>query len=73
MSDEGASLAEQIIEASRRNNHELLEEILETLPTDEERAKLINEATDPIGNTSLHFASLNGWCMFIHNHPSLLI
>lgn len=61
MADEtGASHAEQIIEATRRNNVDLLNEVFEDLTDTEQRAKVINEARDPIGNSPLHLAALNG-------------
>ncbi|ANB13472.1 hypothetical protein AWJ20_1765 [Sugiyamaella lignohabitans] len=66
----GATLAEQIIEAARRNNVELLDEVLsdatQGIPEGDEKhrvesiAKLINEARDPLGNTALHITARNG-------------
>jgi hypothetical protein len=58
---EGASAGEQLIEAGRRNNLELLESILET-KTPEQIASLINESKDPLGNSVLHVAAQSGSC-----------
>lgn len=61
MADEGASLGEQLIEAARRNNVDLLEEVF-AAATD--IAQVINTSTDPVGNSALHLAAYNGSCMF---------
>lgn len=58
---EGAALGEQLIEAGRRNNLDLLETILEG-QTPEQVATLINETRDPLGNSVLHVAAQNGSC-----------
>lgn len=60
MADEGASLGEQIIEAARRNNTDLLEEVF---AESKDIANVINTATDPVGNSALHLAAFNGSCM----------
>ncbi|CCD23658.1 ankyrin repeat-containing protein ANK1 NDAI_0B06270 [Naumovozyma dairenensis CBS 421] len=61
MSVEGASLKEQLLDASRRNNVDLLEQIFTTLDNDEEKiADLINTAKDPLGNTALHLSCKYG-------------
>lgn len=58
---EGASLEEQILDASRRNNADLLETIFQNLSGDEKRiANLINSAKDPMGNTALHLCCQYG-------------
>lgn len=59
MATEGASYGEQLIEAARRNNIELLEEIF---AESADIANVINTATDPLGNSALHLAALNGSC-----------
>lgn len=61
MSEEGASATEQLIEAGRRNNVELLESLLQNKSADQ-IASLINESRDPLGNTVLHVAAQNGSC-----------
>jgi ankyrin repeat protein len=58
--EEGASAGEQIIEAARRNNVELLLEVFEAQENSTAIAKLINESRDPLGNTALHLASITG-------------
>lgn len=60
MSD-GAAPSELLIEAVRRNNVDLLNELLQDLNT-EQTKDLINEARDPVGNTALHVATINGSC-----------
>lgn len=59
--DEGASAREQLIEAMRRNNTELLEQILTDLGDNASaKAELINNAKDALGNYALHIGSLYG-------------
>ncbi|EDO15849.1 hypothetical protein Kpol_507p11 [Vanderwaltozyma polyspora DSM 70294] len=61
MSTEGASLSEQLLDLSRRNNVDLLDTILETLENDPEKiAGLINTSKDPFGNTALHLCCKYG-------------
>lgn len=57
--EEGASYSEQLIEAARRNNDDLFEELQKEV---KDIVALINTATDPLGNTALHLAALNGSC-----------
>lgn len=63
---EGASNSEQILEAARFNNTELVQEIIarikEETPKESEEliAKAINESRDSLGNTALHIASFRG-------------
>lgn len=80
--DEGASLNEQLIEAVRRNNLELLEEVLERLSNQYQNdpessrnktAELINNAKDPIGNHILHVAALNGSCKFENDSAFVIV
>lgn len=55
MDKEGASFGEQLLDASRRNNVDLLKMVFEGLGDDQEKiAKLINESRDPLGDTALH-------------------
>lgn len=57
MESEGASFGEQLLEASRRNNTDLLKTILESLGDDSDGiADLINSSKDPFGNTALHLS-----------------
>jgi len=58
-SDEGASFKEQILDASRRNNTELLAEILENA-SPEKIPDIINHSTDALGNTPLHLTAKYG-------------
>ncbi|GME89895.1 unnamed protein product [[Candida] boidinii] len=58
---DGASLSEQIIEAARRNNTDLLEEIFEELNNDNTKiSDLINNSRDPVGNTPIHLTCKYG-------------
>ncbi|GMM51367.1 hypothetical protein DASB73_023250 [Starmerella bacillaris] len=56
---EGASFEERIIGAVRSNNNDILVELLAD-KSDEDKAKIINTTTDPVGRTLLHLASLYG-------------
>jgi len=68
MADEGASPKELVFEACRRDNTELLEEVLadirKTQKTEEGGmkavAELLNKAADGIGNGVLHVAATSG-------------
>ncbi|KAK7547114.1 ankyrin repeat protein-like protein [Phyllosticta citricarpa] len=66
MTDDGASPRELLMEACRRNNTSLLEEVLADLAAAggekaaEHVAKVLNEARDGIGNGLLHMAASNG-------------
>lgn len=58
---EGASLKEQLLDASRRNNADLLNAVLETLDGDKQAIQsLINDSKDPLGNTAIHLCSKYG-------------
>ncbi|SCU88006.1 LANO_0D00782g1_1 [Lachancea nothofagi CBS 11611] len=58
---EGASLQEQLLDAARRNNIDLLETIFEELGSDETKiAELINSSCDPMGNSSIHLCCQYG-------------
>lgn len=66
MTDDGASPRELLMEACRRNNTSLLEEVLADLTAaggekaTEHVANVLNEARDGIGNGLLHLAASNG-------------
>ena len=61
METEGASLGEQLLDASRRNNDDLTKTILENLGDDSSMiANLINSSKDPLGNTALHLCCKYG-------------
>lgn len=58
---QGASIEEQLIEACRRDNVELLTELLED-KTDPEITRLLNETTTVMGNHLYHEAASRGNC-----------
>jgi len=64
--EEGASPRELVLEASRRNNTDLLQEVLDRFTKQNKKtapeniAKLLNTARDGIGNGVLHLAAANG-------------
>lgn len=60
MSDQGASPGEQLIEAARRNNTELLTSIKAGYTDPKEFAKLVNDYRDATGNTALHLCCRYG-------------
>lgn len=61
MATEGASFGEQLLDASRRNNTDLLEQIYTGLEHDADKiAELINTSKDPLGNTALHLCCKYG-------------
>lgn len=61
MSSEGASYGEQLLEASRRNNVDLLNDILESVKNDPVKiAEIVNSSKDPFGNTALHLCCKSG-------------
>ncbi|KAK6331166.1 hypothetical protein TWF696_003233 [Orbilia brochopaga] len=55
--DQGASPAEQLLDACRRNNLELLHEILDSPVCSPE---FLNETRNPLGETALHIAAKYG-------------
>lgn len=57
---EGAKPSEQIIEAARRNNTDLLNSVLAECTSPEAAAKLLNEAKSVLGNYAYHEAALRG-------------
>ncbi|KAI9883679.1 MAG: hypothetical protein M1823_004561 [Watsoniomyces obsoletus] len=64
--DEGATPRELVLEASRRDNVELLQEVIDKLsktagPKSTERvAEVLNNAFDGVGNHALHLAATHG-------------
>ncbi|KAK0773408.1 hypothetical protein LTR91_018224 [Friedmanniomyces endolithicus] len=63
MADEGASPREQLMEASRRNNTELLSHLLTSAPLAHNPAaiaKFLNSTTDALGASALHVAAQYG-------------
>lgn len=59
---EGASVKEQLIEACRRNNVELLTEIINNCKDEAEISDLMNNTTTVMGNHLYHEAALQGNC-----------
>ncbi|KAI1104537.1 hypothetical protein F4804DRAFT_184255 [Jackrogersella minutella] len=57
---EGASVKEQLIEACRRNNVDLLQEIISNCKDDDEISDLLNNTTTVMGNHLYHEAALQG-------------
>ncbi|KAI8963988.1 hypothetical protein F5Y11DRAFT_317495 [Daldinia sp. FL1419] len=57
---EGASVKEQLIEACRRNNVDLLQDIISNCKSDEEISALLNNTTTVMGNHLYHEAALQG-------------
>lgn len=57
---EGASPGELLIEAARRNNTDLLEEVIESVNNPEKLAILLNETKTVLGNHIYHEAALKG-------------
>ncbi|KAI0405504.1 ankyrin repeat protein [Xylaria palmicola] len=57
---EGASVKEQLVEACRRNNVDLLTEIIKDCKNDAEISHLLNNTTTVMGNHLYHEAALQG-------------
>ncbi|CCH63002.1 hypothetical protein TBLA_0I03490 [Henningerozyma blattae CBS 6284] len=58
---QGASYSEQLLEAARRNNIDLLNNIVTGLNNDPTKiAHLLNESKDAFGNTALHLCAKHG-------------
>ncbi|KAK4988424.1 hypothetical protein LTR50_003938 [Elasticomyces elasticus] len=65
MADEGASPRELLLEACRRNNTDLLSDVLSTISTSTPNpssaiAQFLNTATDALGASALHIAAQYG-------------
>ncbi|KAF1823406.1 uncharacterized protein K489DRAFT_355429 [Dissoconium aciculare CBS 342.82] len=61
--DDGASPREQLVEACRRNNTTLLNELLAAPPLSSQTdaiAHFLNTTTDPLGSSALHIAAQYG-------------
>lgn len=59
---QGASPGEQLIEACRRNNTDLLQSLITAAGTPESAAALLNETKTVLGNYCYHEAALRGNC-----------
>lgn len=66
MADDGASNKELVLEASRRNNTDLLNEVIGNINSQHGKkgvevvAEVLNSARDPVGYGVLHLAAMNG-------------
>ncbi|RJE26410.1 ankyrin repeat protein [Aspergillus sclerotialis] len=62
MADEGASPRELVVEACRRDQPHLIEQVLEGMneKTNEEVAAFFNSVTDALGNHALHICAMYG-------------
>ncbi|KAA8644797.1 hypothetical protein EYZ11_005136 [Aspergillus tanneri] len=62
MADDGASHRELVVEACRRDQLHLIEQVLKDLKgkSNEEVAKFFNSVTDPLGNHALHICAAYG-------------
>ena len=65
----GASPGEVLIEAARRNNTDLLQEVIDGIGNAEKAAVLLNETKSVLGNYIYHEAALRGNCMLHCTHP----
>ena len=61
---QGASPRELLLEACRRNNTDLLNEVISSQPSKEKTADLLNDARDGVGNYCLHVAVSFGSCTY---------
>ena len=59
---QGASTKELLIEACRRNNTDLLQEVISGCKSDDEISDLLNNTTSVLGNHLYHEAALRGNC-----------
>ncbi|KAK8061400.1 hypothetical protein PG994_007766 [Apiospora phragmitis] len=57
---EGASIQEQLVEACRRNNIDMLTEIIENCKSEDEISDLMNNTKSVMGNHLYHEAALQG-------------
>lgn len=62
---QGASPRELVVEACRRDQPHLIEQVLNGMSekTNEEVAQFFNEVADALGNHALHICALYGSCM----------
>jgi hypothetical protein len=70
---QGATPQELLIEACRRNNTDLLQEVIEGCASPEKAAVLLNETKTVMGNYLYHEAALAGNCAFYFLSPVTLI
>jgi hypothetical protein len=67
---QGATPRELVLEACRRNNTNLLQEVIDNFhkkspkTAEDDLAQLLNTARDGIGQGVLHVAAANGHCMW---------
>lgn len=61
---QGASPRELVVEACRRDQPHLIEQVLNSMneKSNEEVAQFFNEVTDALGNHALHICALYGSC-----------
>lgn len=64
VNSQGAKPSELLIEAARRNNTDLLQEVIDDAGGPEKAAVLLNETKTVMGNYIYHEAALQGNCMF---------
>ena len=64
---QGAKPSELVIEACRRNNVDLLKEVIEGCTTSEAATKLLNDSKSVLGSHAYHEAASRGNCM---DHPN---
>ncbi|KAL2757799.1 hypothetical protein ACRALDRAFT_1079888 [Sodiomyces alcalophilus JCM 7366] len=57
---DGASTKELLIEACRRNNTDLLQELIDDIPDEDQLSKILNETTTVMGNHLFHEAASQG-------------
>ncbi|EAU36286.1 conserved hypothetical protein [Aspergillus terreus NIH2624] len=64
MADDGASPRELVVEACRRDQPHLIQQVLETMEdkSNEEVAEFFNSVTDSMGNHALHICAQYGSC-----------
>ncbi len=62
--EQGATPQELLIEACRRNNTDLLQEVIDDCASPEKAAVLLNETKTVMGNYLYHEAALAGNCAF---------
>lgn len=65
---QGASPRELVVEACRRDQPHLIEQVLNTMneQSNEEVAQFFNEVTDALGNHALHICATYGSCTLYH-------
>lgn len=61
---QGAKPSELLIEAARRNNTDLLQEVIDNAGGPEKAAVLLNETKTVMGNYIYHEAALRGNCKY---------